>query len=956
MRGVLYLATGYYISGKLGLLLAIPPGYATAIWPPSGIALAGLLLGGYRLWPGIVLGSFCVNIATSFDPSGGWATAQSLILALSIAGGAAVEALVGAFLIDRYVGRPLELARAQEVAKFFLLGGPVSCLINAGISVGTLSLAGSIRSDQVSQSWWTWWVGDSIGVSVIAPLLLVWWAEPRDVWRRRRYSVAVPLGCVLFLAVALFMWVNKIEEARIRLEFEKYVAEVTDAVRSTFESTIRIVRSLADLHVATSDAERAATFSTFARRTLAVNPGIQALSWNPRVSEAERSSFERRARESGYDDFRILERGPDGSMVPAGLRDQYVVVLHIEPVESNAAARGFDVASDPMRRQALLRACETGGPAATEPIRLVQDTGNQYGILVFSPVYAEGQLPELAHQRCRVARGFATGVFRIHEVMRTALGHHVDSNIRMVLTDDSMTDRDHPIWSNGSPPHETSNSASAVGELSDVAHITVGERTWSILFTATPSYRSAAGTWRPWIALAGGMLFAGLLAAFLFVVAGNAVIIERLGAERTAALSKANADLQREIADRKLVEKALQQNEEQFRQAQKIEAVGRLAGGVAHDFNNLLTVIIGYCGLLAERLASDDAAASEVKEIRRAADTAVSLTRQLLAFSRKQILAPQVLDLNGIVLSLHGMLSRLLEENIKINFHLASSAVNVQADPGQLEQVVLNLAINARDAMPKGGTLTIETAPVVLDQTYSQSHAGVQPGNYVALSLSDTGTGMTPEVKSHLFEPFFTTKPRGRGTGLGLATVYGIVKQSGGEIDVYSEVGIGTTFKIYLPAVSQPAVVTGTDLHHREALRGTDTVLLVEDESHLRTLAEEILHRYGYTVLSASSVKDGLRVSAQHPGPIDLVLTDVVMPGGSGRDLAEQLVKTRPDVKVIYMSGYTDDAIVHHGVLAPGTLFLQKPFTPQALARKIRETLCNQAAGTVMPCRQFSTA
>lgn len=930
LRGVLFLAAGYYVSGRLGLLLAIPPGYATAIWPSSGVALAGLLLGGYRLWPGIVLGSFFINIATSFDPSGGLATAQSLILALTIGSGAAIEALVGAFLIQRYVGRPLELVRAQEVAKFFLLGGPVSCLINASIGVGTLILFGSIKPDQVSQSWWTWWIGDSIGVAVVAPLLFVWWAEPREVWRRRRYSVAVPLYCVLVLTVALFVWVSRIEDARARLEFNKYVAEATNAVTSNFKSTIRIVRSLADLHVATPDVERAVTFSTFARRTLAANPGIQALSWNPRVTEAQRSSFERRARDDGQDDFGILERTPDGHMVPAAFRDEYVVVWHIEPVETNAAARGFDVASDPVRRQALLRACETGEPVATEPIQLVQDAADRYGILVFSPVYPNGHLPERSDQRCRVARGFATGVFRVDEVMLAALGHHVDANIRIVLTDDKMIDRDRSIWSNGSPLQQAGSPArvAAVGALSAVTPITVAGRRWSMLFTATPSYRSAAGTWRPWLALAAGMSFAGLLSAFLLVVTGNAVII-----------SRANDDLQREIADRKQVEQSLQQNEERLRQAQKMEAVGRLAGGVAHDFNNILTVIAGYCEFLLERFASDQAAISELKEIRRGAETAASLTRQLLAFSRKQILAPRILDLNGVVLGLNQMLRRLLEENISIKFHLASRAVMVQADPGQLEQVLLNLAINARDAMPRGGTLTIETTTAILDQTYADSHLGVAPGQYVALSISDTGTGMTPEIKRHIFEPFFTTKPAGQGTGLGLATVYGIVKQSGGEIDVYSELGIGTTFKIYLPAVSHAEVVTGVDRHIPEMLTGTDTVLLVEDETQLRVLTERVLCRYGYTVLSASNVQEGLRVSTQHPGEIHLLLTDVVMPGGSGRDLAEQLVTARPEVKVIFMSGYTDDAIVHHGVLAPGIVFLHKPFTPQALARKLRETL-----------------
>ncbi len=938
---VVFLAAAYYASGKLGLLLAIPPGYATAIWPPAGIALAGLLLGGRRLWPGIVLGSFCVNVATSFDPSNGWAIARSLGLALAIGFGAAAEGLVGAALVRRYVQQPLELVRAQDVARFFLLGGPLSCLVNASIGAGLLLVAGSIGPELFARTWWTWWVGDSIGVSVVAPLLFVWLAKPPDVWRRRRYTVALPLGCVLLLTVALFVWISRIEESRIRSEFEKHVAEASNAVRSSFEGPIQIARSLADLYVATPDAERSATFSTFARRTLTARPGIQALSWNPRVPGSERASFEAAARRSGYDDFRIVERGPEGRLVPAGERGDYVVVLHIEPSETNRAARGFDVASDPVRREALVRACETGKPAATEPVRLVQDASDQFGVLVFAPVYAGAQPPPEGDERCPLNRGFATGVFRIDDVMRTALGHHMESGVEIALIDEHMRERTERVWSSGVAARSafSPSERAVVDELSKVAHLDIGGRRWSLVFTAGSSYRWKAGTWRPWVALASGMLFAGLLAALLLVVTGNAVVIERLGVSRAVELSTANHVLQREIADRKLVEQALQRNEEKFRQAQKMEAIGRLAGGVAHDFNNLLTVMMGYCELLAEHLQSDRAAKSDLQEIRRAAETAASLTRQLLAFSRKQILAPRVLDLNAVVINLHKMLSRLLEENIKITFHLASQSVLVKADPGQLEQVVMNLAINARDAMPRGGILTIETAAVRLDASSSDSHAGAAPGAYVVLSISDTGTGMTQEVKSHLFEPFFTTKPRGQGTGLGLATVYGIVKQSGGDVAVCSEVGKGTTFKIYLPAVMNAAAVMEPDAPPQEILTGTETVLLVEDEQHLRGLAERILRGYGYTVLLASSAKDGLLVSAQHQGNIDLLLTDVVMPGGSGRELAEQLAAVRPNVKIIYMSGYTEDAIVHHGVLMPGTVLLPKPFTPEVLARKIRQAL-----------------
>jgi len=381
------------------------------------------------------------------------------------------------------------------------------------------------------------------------------------------------------------------------------------------------------------------------------------------------------------------------------------------------------------------------------------------------------------------------------------------------------------------------------------------------------------------------------------------------------------------------------QLEGQFRQAQKMEAVGRLAGGIAHDFNNLLTVIAGYSDMMLSRLAADDPLRAHVSEIRSAGDRAASLTRQLLAFSRQQVLAPQVLDLNAVVANMDKMLRRLIGEHIDLVTVCEKPLWRVKADPGQLEQVIMNLAVNARDAMPKGGKLTLETANVELSGAYARAHVAVKPGRYVMLAVSDTGCGMDAETQSHLFEPFFTTKERGKGTGLGLSTVYGIVKQSGGNVWVYSEPGRGTTFKVYLPLVDEPL----EDLRPVEAravpVRGTETVLVVEDEVSVRSLVRGVLESHGYRVLEACHGADALAISDQHGGPIHLLLTDVVMPEMSGRDLASRVVPRRPGIRVLYMSGYTDDAIVHNGVLDAGTAFLQKPFTPDALAHKVREVL-----------------
>lgn len=383
------------------------------------------------------------------------------------------------------------------------------------------------------------------------------------------------------------------------------------------------------------------------------------------------------------------------------------------------------------------------------------------------------------------------------------------------------------------------------------------------------------------------------------------------------------------------------QLEDQYRQAQKMEAIGRLAGGVAHDFNNMLVIINGYSEILLRRHLSDnDPVRKFIEEIHQAGERAAGLTRQLLAFSRKQLLQPEVLDLNEIISELEKMLLRLIGEDIELITRLRPGLGQIKADPGQIEQIVMNLVINARDAMPNGGTLIIETANVELDETYTNQHTDVQPGPYVMLAVSDDGVGMDAATQAHIFEPFFTTKGVGQGTGLGLATVFGIVKQSDGDIWVYSEPGQGTSFKIYLPRVDEPMTVFESQPIPAELPGGLETILLVEDEASVRILARRILEMNGYTVLDASNGGEALQLCAQKSGPIHLLVTDVVMPGGfNGRELAERLQSLRPDLKTLYMSGYTDDAIVHHGVLGSEMHFIQKPFSPRALAQKVRQIL-----------------
>jgi two-component system cell cycle sensor histidine kinase/response regulator CckA len=397
--------------------------------------------------------------------------------------------------------------------------------------------------------------------------------------------------------------------------------------------------------------------------------------------------------------------------------------------------------------------------------------------------------------------------------------------------------------------------------------------------------------------------------------------------------------ISRDVTEMKLAEAERGRLEEQLRESQKMDSIGRLAGGIAHDFNNLLTAIIGYSQLLQSRFSQDERARHEIEEIQKAGQRAAELTGHLLAFSRKQVLQPRVLDLNQVVSRLDKMLRRLIGEDIEMTTALDPSLGQIKADPGQIEQVIMNLVVNARDSMPRGGKLVISTSNASLTEEAAQDQLDLVAGDYATLTISDTGEGMDAEVMSHIFEPFFSTKERSKGIGLGLSIIYGIVKQSGGHIFVTSKPRRGTTFNVYLPRADERADVVEAGPASAAQLRGTETVLLVEDEETVRKLVRNVLQASGYTIIEAANGRQALEICRSHEGTIHLAITDVVMPQMSGRELIERLAPQRPRMKVLYISGYTDDAIVEHGILDSATHFLQKPFTPAALTRKVREVL-----------------
>jgi signal transduction histidine kinase/CheY-like chemotaxis protein len=590
---------------------------------------------------------------------------------------------------------------------------------------------------------------------------------------------------------------------------------------------------------------------------------------------------------SGYPAYQAID------WVDPTFRVQWAV-----PREGNEADMGADLGADPRTREALLAAQDSGRVVATHTISLRQ--GGR-GLLVCVPLIRGAKLS-----------GFLVGVFRDQELL--------DSILRDVSPGYwvSISDGDEQIYSSdgATPPRsDTPNQAEDV-EFQQLA--------WRAQVWPATGKSASAQSVLPQITFVGGLVLAVWLAVTAFMAETS-----RLQAQEVAA---ANEELKKEIAGREQAENAL-------RDAQKMEAVGRLAGGVAHDFNNMLMVIRSHAELALNCLSPDNRLRPELAEIVRTSDRASSLTRQLLAFGRKQVLQPRVLNLNTLVAQVTPLLPAVLGVDIELVLDLDPELGHVKADFSQIEQVVMNLVFNARDAMSAGGKLTVHTENARVDEDWIVSHPEVQPGPFVVLSVQDTGCGMDREIQSHMFEPFFTTKDRSKGTGLGLASVYGTVRQSGGCITVASKIGQGTTVEIYLPRTEAPLEVVAAPQVQPRSLQGVETILVVEDDDGVRRMTREILASKGYNVVEARSGADAIDYLDGHKEAVDLVLTDVTMPGMKGQELGERLANLHSGVRLLYMSAYTEDAMLDDGVLGPGTAFIEKPFSVDELARKVREVL-----------------
>lgn len=889
------LTLAYGVSGKLGLAL-VPPGYASPIFPPAGIAIAAMLIWGGATLPWLFVGSLLLNLwvgrslGREFD--------EIIVAAAGIAAASMLQAAIGRMVLRRAIGYPAALDTGRELARFLLLS-PLCCLTSATLSLGWLSAIGAVRLPDLGTNWVAWWIGDTLGVLVVLPLMFVIAGEPRPLWRSRALPVALPMLLFYALFVAIFVRVSSWERSEALLEFRLRSQEIVDRIHSGLADQEFFLEQLERSFSRPAPLSRT-DFKHLAKNLLRRFPTIQAVKWAPRVEFSQRAAFEK-AQQPELSGFEIREVDRSGKRRRAGERDRYYPVTYVDPLKGNEHIVGFDLFSEVGRRTAVEETIATGRVVATPPIRLVQEKGEQPGILLVFVVLGGPNGPGVVAVALRMGTFVSGIVSPFASILEVKL---VDAEQNKLLYGD----------------FSPANGASYEDAFA------FGGRRYLVETAPSASYLARHRGWQSGAVLITGVVSTGLLGALLLLSTGYARRIETVVQERTRDLASTNRRLQHEVKEREQAEAALHQ-------AQRMEAIGQLTGGIAHDFNNLLTVVSGNAALLHDK-APPDEVARRAAAISHAARQGERLTRQLLAFSRRQMLRPQLVDLRERTHQIAEMLSRSLPENIEIVLEIPKDLWPVMVDAGEFELALLNIGFNARDAMPNGGRFCVEARNRSFRSGDAEGRGLV--GDFVAMTLSDTGIGMTAEVQARAFEPYFTTKELGLGSGLGLSQVYGFVKQSGGAAWIKSEIGRGASILLFLPrgegVVRQNRSVADVLAPAAEPAR----VLLVEDDDAVAEVTSQLLQEIGFR---AERVHDGEAALAalDRDRRIDLVMSDIVIPGGmSGLELARTVRRCRPGLPVVLTTGYAQHALQ---TVEEGLTFVEKPYRRDVLAASLRAAI-----------------
>lgn len=740
-------------------------------------------------------------------------------------------------------------------------------------------------------------------------------------------------GLVALIGLALsalgYIAVRNATVAEIRGQFEENATRRLGQLQDTVNIHATLLRSIEGLYAASQFVSRE-EFEIFVRNQPFTRSGQAFVAWIPRIHAGQRESFVAQAREDGMDAFRIWSHD-GGEPAPPADADVYPI-SYLEPLEGYESFLGFDLASDAASRKALERARDTGEPEATGRMSLVPDTLDPGSILIAYPRYKSPFPPDTVEERRKSLLGFAVGIFSVTDLFEGTIGTTAPDDVDVYIYDLSTIPGPELLFVRYADAAQASAAIVPMEIVLDSYHwsgtMHVGGHTWLAVFRPAGEFSPELGDWRAWVTAAFGIVLTILLAGYEWRRSTHTRRIEALATD----LSRSYTRLEQEIAERMLAE-------EQLRQSQKLEVVGKLTGGIAHDFNNLLTVILGNLETVGEHVGETGPAGSQIRTAINAAIRGAALTQRLLAFARRQVLDPESLDLNDIVAIMFELIRRSLGAPIEVKTSLAKDLWPAMADRNQVENALLNLAVNARDAMPSGGTLVIETRNVTFDAHDARLHSEVSPGDYVVLAVSDTGTGMTPEVRERAFEPFFTTKEPGKGTGLGLSSVYGFARQSGGHLRIYSELGLGTTVRLYLPRAEGGEAAAVERAPEAQTFAGSETILVAEDEPEVRAIAVTHLVESGYRVVEAPDAPAALKAANTVPA-VDLLLTDVVLAGGmDGHNLAAALRRRNPGLKVLFMSGYSEHRPTRGDRPQTGDRLLQKPFRKSELLSAVRETL-----------------